>query len=119
MKVYLLHEISGEYEDYRDYVIEVYEDKLKVEAKLEELKLKTIQMDKCFYCVCEGGCIPNCDEESCGNCNDLGIKYVKANCDISNPYINENGDLQCKNSMMIGFHSEIPRYYIEEISTIK
>lgn len=54
---YLLHEYSGEYEDFRDRVVFASLDRTKVEEKKEELetaeKLKNQQVEKCIHCPSE------------------------------------------------------------------
>ena len=54
MKIYQLHEYSGEWEDFRDNIIGFYlrkerarEEKIKAEAKEVELKNKS---NDCLYC---------------------------------------------------------------------
>lgn len=54
MKIYQLHEYSGEWDDYRDRIIGSYlrkeraeEEKIKAEIKEKELQERA---DKCYYC---------------------------------------------------------------------
>lgn len=44
MTIYQIHEYSGEYEDYRDYIVGSYLNREKATAKME--KLKCIEAEK-------------------------------------------------------------------------
>ena len=54
MIIYQIHEYSGEYEDYRDYIVGTYLHKEKAVAKMEELQMieseKRDKNKKCSSC---------------------------------------------------------------------
>ena len=57
MKIYQIHEYSGEYEDYRDYIVGSYLSKEKAIAKMEELQRieaeRRVKADRCRFCPIE------------------------------------------------------------------
>lgn len=108
MKIYQLHECSGEYEDYRDRIIGSYlrkeraeEEKAKAEAKEQDLNK---QEKKCQKCPFHGS------EEKL---EDLLQKYPKY-CDKLD-MLEEDEDydmIYCDNHF---FRFDESTYYIEEV----
>lgn len=92
MKIYQLHECSGEWEDYHDYIIGSYlrkeraeEEKAKRESKEKEL---IEQSGKCFNC-------PFAEEDN-ENLNSLLSEYPDY-CTKANLEETEYGIIDCKN----------------------
>lgn len=92
MKIYQLHECSGEWEDYHDYIIGSYlrkeraeEEKAKREAKEKEL---IEQSGKCFNC-------PFVEEDN-ESLNDLLSEYPDY-CTKAKLGKTEYGIIDCKN----------------------
>lgn len=124
MKIYLLLESSGDYEDYREYVHSVYLDKDKCDSVKSELESVSAQITKCAECVCSGFCIPKCDCEGIDNCDELRIKYAYEYCDNADPYIDkwtQDGEeyekLECRNKLDI--YSDECNYRIEEKEVVE
>lgn len=124
MKVYLLIESYGSYEDYHEYVHSIYLDKTKAESIKVELEIVADKVRKCAECVCIGFCIPNCDCEGIYNCDELRIKYAYEYCDNADPYIDkwtQDGEeyekLECRNKLNI--YGEDVYYRIEEKEVVE
>lgn len=91
MKIYQLHEYSGEYEDYRDriigsYVIKERAEEEKTKDEQEELKKQLLEQ-QCRNCPYHD----NIDD--CGTMANLMRKY----CDHSDIHCDSDGELFCKN----------------------
>lgn len=89
MKVYVLFESSGDYEDYREYIHSIYLDKDKCESVKNELeksdKEYMEQIHKCNRCICGCGYVNNKDCDSCekeeDDCLQCQLEEVRKYCD--------------------------------------
>ena len=125
MKVYILLESSGDYDDYREYIHSIYLDKDKCESVKSELESVADKIKKCDECVCSGYCIPDCDcDDEEGNCDERRIQYAKDNCDNADPYIEKWTD-SCGEFERLDCHNKLDaysggyRYRIEEIEVVE
>lgn len=77
MTIYQIHEYSGEYEDYRDYIVGSYLHKEKAIAKKEELQYaeakKKAKSDHCYQC-------PINDEDIYNDSFDIVLKRCSEYC---------------------------------------
>lgn len=107
MKIYQLHEHSGEYEDYRDRIVGSYlrkeraeEEKIKSETKEKEM---TEHSKRCLNC-------PFVEFDDTVNINDLLIKYPNY-CSESKLRKDEYG-IECDNYYT---HWDRATFKIEEV----
>ena len=77
MIIYQIHEYSGDYEDYRDYIVGSYLNKEKAMVKMEELQcIETEKRDKSDHCsLC-----PICDEDIMDDDFDMAVKRCSRYC---------------------------------------
>lgn len=122
-KIYQIHEHSGEWEDYRDFIRGSYLSKEKAEAEKEKLEEEETKKRKCNNCplyFCETDCDLGC-ECNTEKCNEHKVNQVKKHCDRFEPYTYKYDDesedeLGCKN-----YHYKMYdcRYEIEEVEVIE
>lgn len=121
MKIYQIHEYSGEYEHFHDYIVATYLDKSKAEIKMQELVDKNIEDCRCNECpiiYCPSNCnIENCDDKACDKfrteeatkrCNRLILTY-------RDNMMGDDRILHCENY----YHQEEMSYEIKEVEVIE
>jgi len=84
MKIYQIHEYSGEYEDFSDYVRFTYLDPEKAKVKKEELEAQELIDRMCSSCPLDY-CPDDCDM-NCKDCSET-VRITRAKkycnrCDI-------------------------------------
>ena len=77
MKIYQIHEYSGTYEDYRDYIVGSYLNEEKARARKEELEHieaeKQVKSDHCSLC-------PILDTDVIADTFDMAVKRCSMYC---------------------------------------
>jgi hypothetical protein len=77
MKIYQIHEYSGEYECYRDYIVGSYLNEEKAIAKMEELQRieveRRVKIDHCSLC-------PILDSDVIADTFDMIVKRCSMYC---------------------------------------
>ena len=119
-KIYQIHEYSGEWEDYRDRIVDSYllKDKAEVEMKrLIEEENKKRKCNECPLYFCSVDCNLDCE---CGSdkCNEYKIEEIKTYCDnykISKDK-DEDGFYDCDNHISRLYDCS---YNIKEVEVIE
>lgn len=107
MKIYQIHEHSGEWEDYRDYIRGSYLSKERAEAEKERMEAEENQIREL--------------SEKCHNCplNTYTKKdvHIEEYCDKYKPYKHDDDDEEfCENDV---WNYERSYFKIEEVEVIE
>jgi hypothetical protein len=118
MKIYQIHEYSGEWEDYRDYIVSSYLSKEKAEEEMERLIEKANENKRCKSCplyFCSADCDLDCE---CGSdeCEEYKAEEIKKYCDNYKIYKDEVGEYACSNYI---FRLYDCYYDIKEVEVIE
>lgn len=117
MKIYQIHESSGCYEDYHDYIRFTYLDPDKAIKKKEELEAQEEiekMCDNCPLWFCPDDCPEDC--ETCDTGISSRVKRAKEYCNKCDAKVNEYEDLECGN---MSSHWDDCSYSIEEVDVIE
>lgn len=118
MKIYQIHEHSGEWEDYRDRIVGSYLLKDKAEAEMERFIEEENKNKRCKNCplyFCSADCDLDCE---CGSdeCNEYKIEETKKYCEDYEIYKDEDNEYECDNYISSFYDC---RYNIEEVEVIE
>ena len=113
MKIYQIHEYSGEYEDFRDRIIGTYlHDKKAIKEKEKLEKEAAAKMEMCRKCQ---GC-PICDSWDRDDKDNLA-KECEEYCELFDLYQDEEEcAFNCNNYTYLW---DEPTYKIEEVEVIE
>lgn len=130
MTIYLLYELSGEWEDYRKNIHSAYLDKSMCESAKNELEKENKeyieQSIKCNQCLCGYGetnycisCVKNEDKSECMSCQ---LEHIKNYCDkFDNVKVDTdkdgNKELYCEERVIL--YDDGFSYCIEEVEVIE
>ena len=119
MKVYLIHEMSGDCEDYRDVIVGAYTNEEKAKIRKDKFIEENTKKDKCKFCPINGYCSNNCNK----NCEECDLeKIINKYCDRASLYHEydeeyDEDSILCKNE--ICSYREDCSYEIEELEVIE
>ena len=116
MKIYQIHELSGEWEDRYDCIVASYLSKEKAYAEKERLEKEIAEEPKCNECIlyfCPSECSFDCVS---GECKEHAINEIKKRCKEYEPINEENKD-RCKNFDYNSYYDTF--YKIEEVEVIE
>lgn len=104
MKIYQLHEYSGEFDSYNDHLVGTYALKLRAELEMEKLIERNNQASKCNNCpiiYCPDDCQLDCDDNE--RCDKYRIEEATKLCDRFLPstrtcsFDDDSDTLTCEN----------------------
>ena len=112
MTIYQIHEYSGEWEDYRDYIVGSYLNEDQARVRKEELERieaqKQIKVDHCSFC-------PICDEDVDDDDFDTVVKRCSMYCRDAK-IIKDHFGYDCENYQ---YYWDKATYDIKEVEVIE